>query len=380
MLRLNKNSLFAVSGLAAAGLLLAFGFNSCSEVEFSKVEASANPQCVGANCPGPTKYLNYDDDFTIPAYSNKADILLVLDNSGSMDADLLELADKLNGLITVLDNNLVDWRMCYTTTDDYASGGVLTWKKIVNGNPQSTNERVLLPTTADKASIFYTTMDNLPSDSTTGTEQGILTMGRVFNNSLNSDCFRSDAVLSVVLISDEDEKSCGGRCANYTSNEHPGGTQTRDGRFYREQFRETTAENTPDSVIKIVKDKWPEKAFIVNTIVIRKDDYACYDGQDVEAPAFFGLTYQALQSRTGGVLGDICAPSYATQLADMGKRTVDTVKSISLRCAPVSAPTVTITPAAPTTTWTVAGDKILFSQALPQGTVVNVRYTCAEKQ
>jgi hypothetical protein len=380
-MRPNKKSLIAVCGLAAVGLTLALGFNSCSDVEFSKVAASSgpnDPQCVGTDCPGTVKYVNYDDDFMISAYSNKADILLVLDNSGSMRPDLLELADKLNGLVGVLDENTVDWRMCYITTNNYAGGGVLEWKKTVSGKAQSTGQKVLLPSTADKSQIFLTTIDNLPTGGT-GNEQGIATMGQAIKNNLNRDCFRDDAVLSVVLISDEDEKSCGGRCENYTSNEHPGGKQTRDARFYREQYKEIGAENLPDTIIKTVKDEMPEKAFIVNAIVIRKGDYACYDSQDVEAPAFFGLTYETLQSRTGGILGDICAPSYSSQLEDMGKRTVDTVKSISLRCAPVSAPTVTITPASPTTTWTVAGDKILFSQALPQGSVVNVKYTCAEK-
>jgi hypothetical protein len=370
------------------GLFLALAFNSCSDVSFSNKsnDTVQNPQCQPPNCPptpDPTP-TSYTDTFNIPKTVNKADILLVLDNSGSMEPDLAKLADKLDGLIEILDKGGVDWRMCYTktgvTTDPNRS--VLEWKATdSSGNVVQTGARVLTPATADKRNIFLTTIDHL-SDFGTGssTEQGIASMGQILKSSLNRDCFRDDSALATVVISDEDEKSCGGRCADYQSSENPSGPQYWSAKAYTDQYRAMSSENQPETLVKLIKDMWSEKSYVHHSIVVRKDDYSCYDKQDSEFPAFFGLTYSRLQSLTGGILGDICADSYATQLQSMGERIRDAINSVTLRCMPDATPPVqvTVSPALPTgVTWSSTGNKILFSSALPEGSQVVVKYNCS---
>lgn len=377
----NLKSVLGVTVLAAFGLATAMGFNSCSDVEFAKAVGAVSLQCEGPLCPGPTDLANFESNFTVPAGSNKADVLLVLDNSGSMTADLAELADKLDGLIEVLDAGAVDWRMCYLTTNEIGTGLSRDWKVGSGG------KKVLVPSTPNKRQVFLDSINGLPRDGT-GNEEGIATLRQALGNADNADCFRADAVLSVVLISDEDEKSCGARCKEWKTNEI-GGLNPREcgppdarrpctpGEEYRAQYRLIGDANVPANLVSYVDSKWPKRPFVFSPIVIKSDDRTCYQAQDLVAPAFFGMVYGELQNLTGGVLGNICAGSYATQLREIGQRTKETVSSVTLECPPVSQPTVTITPRAAGQTWSLSGNKVLFSPALPEGTMVNVKYTCA---
>ena len=378
MNRSNRVSLFGITAIAALGLVTAMGFNSCSDVEFSNESGPSVAVCEGADCPVPPKLQNYEDIFSVEPRAPKADILLILDSSDSMNPELRELADKLDGLIGVLDRGGIDWRMCYLATDNADSGRVLPWKTKVGTQVVSTGQMVLTPGVPNKDLLFHTSMDNLPKTAYRGNERGLLSIRGALSNSLNSECFRGDAVLSVVVISDEDQKSCGGRCKDATSSENPTGPQYRTATDYSAQYKELTLEDSPENLITYVESLRPSLPFVVNAIVIRKDDRTCYNTQDSQYPAFFGLTYQSLQQKTGGILGDICAADYSTQLQKMGERTLEaTLNSVVLQCPPVVKPVVTITPPAPGVTWSLSGNKILFSSALYDGTVVKVNYVCA---
>lgn len=376
-----------ILSLVAIGLLVAMGFNSCSEVDFSTdatgtLGGSGNPiddPCLDPNeesCLPPPTLTDYNDNFTIPTYANKADVLLILDNSSSMTVDLQKLAAKLDGLIGILDQAAVAWQMCYTTTDyRNDTSAVSEWQtRDGSGNVVTTGIKVLRPSTPNKGTIFSTTVGNMP-ESGDGKEEGIKVALKTIKSNTNQDCFRSDAVLSVVIISDEDERSCGGRCQNYTTSEV--GDAPGAGRDYAKQFIEMTPENQPETLIEAVKQKWPGRPFVNHSIVIRKDDVACYREQDATNSAYFGFTYAHLQRLTGGVLGNICAPSYTDALRNIGEVTRDVVNSVTLRCAPTSVQAVTLTPAMANLTWSQTGDKIVFSRPIPAGTVVNVKYTCA---
>ncbi|MGE0761669.1 MAG: hypothetical protein AB7N80_00180 [Bdellovibrionales bacterium] len=370
-----------ISLLAGLGLATAMSFNSCSDVEFSDALSSNTKVPPGGLClpgsqasgcipPPPPRLVDYDDTFTVPASSSKVDILLVLDNSGSMRQDLTKLGERMDGLIAILDNGGVDWQMCHTLTD--GSGATRDWAL-----PQGVaNRKLLLPSTVNKAQILFNTLDTL-QDNGSGNEQGIVAIRNALSASANASCFRADAALSVVLISDEDEKSCGGRCLDWISSEIPTATQYREASSYRDQYRDLAAEDDPQGLVNFVKSTFNNKTFINHSIVIKPGDAACYDEQDQNNPGFFGVQYSRLQALTGGILGSICAASYADQLTAMGQRTRDAINSVTLRCAPVSAPTVTISPAT-AATWSVSGNKIIFSMPVLEGTQVRVRYTCAE--
>lgn len=366
---MNKKSLLNVAAVLSSTLAFTLSFNNCSGVNFETQKSSVGDQGTGGGGGG-TTLVPYDDTFVISNLSKKADVLLMLDNSGSMSEDLKKLAQKLDGLIAILDQGGIDWQMCYTTTDVYNSGGqILNWAGV--------GSRVLLPSTANKSQVFLDTM-NAIGDGGSGNEQGIFSTKLAIENSNNSDCFRPDAALSVVLISDEDEHSCGGRCENATSNEHPGGVQHRQAYKYANQYVPMTIDNQPETLIKAVRDQWSEKPFIFNSIIVKPDDFACYDSQDVVTVTFFGKTYARLQSLTGGVLGNICADSFASQLTAMGESTKAVINSVTLKCTPVGMPTVTLIPADPSIAWQNTGNKVVFSKPLSLGSSVRVQYNCLQ--
>lgn len=360
--------------LALALIFLSLLFNSCSDVKFSP--SAVDPGSQGPDEPNPPGRHTFVDAITISSGMNKTDILLVLDNSGSMSEDLQKLAERLDGLITVLQNSGIDWQMCYTTThvdNNSSAGRILEWQKLNTSNQVvGTGLYVLQSTTPNNNQVFLTTLDNLPdSSSGSGNEQGIVAIGEAMQHSQNQSCFRQDAILTTLLISDEDEKSCGGRCQNAQA------TPNHSADTMREQYRALEEEDEPQFVLNIINSKWPNRPYVAHSIVIREDDLQCIATQDAANPAFEGIMYAELSRLTGGVIGDICADSYADQLTVMGERTGEIVRSISLRCAPVDTAQLTFTPAASGgLTWRQEGNKILFNQALPANTVVRVQYTC----
>ena len=363
-----------ITVLAGAGLTVAMSFNSCSDVKFSENASNGDLCLPGEGSPDcQPELVDYEDNFTVPASTKKVDILLVLDNSGSMSTDLTKLAARLDGLIEILDNGGIDWQMCHVLTGTGSDSLARDWSM-----PSGIiNKKVLLPSTPNKTSVFLNTTNTIPK-SGSGNEQGIIAIREALIASENAPCFRTDAALSVVLISDEDEKSCGGRCLDWITSEVPAAPQYRDGSEYRKQYRELVEQDDPQKLVDWVKATYGNKVFITHSIVIQPGDNSCYDVQDKTSPAFFAVLYKRLQSLTGGIAGNICADSYADQLTDMGNRTRDAINSVTLRCAPVLAPVVSFNPAMPSVTWAVSGDKVIFSTAVPEGTLVNVKYVCAK--
>lgn len=372
-----KRTLY-VTLVTIVSLAVTFAFNACSDVGFSQSQSSTDPggplcEAGQPGCDGPEeppkKLVDYNDNFTIPLSSSKVDILLVLDNSQSMRPDLQKLAAKLDGLIQILDNGGIDWQMCHVLTGGGNDSVARNWASI--------NKKVLLPSTANKTSIFTSTIDNIPENGN-GDEAGVQAIREALSNSQNSDCFRNGVALSVVLISDEDEKSCGGRCEKWESSEVPTATQYRDAKDYRRQFRNVDSWNDPATLVNWVKTNFNDKTLVTHSIVVQPGDVGCYDAQDSSYPAFFAKVYSRLQAMTGGIAGNICAASYSQQLIEMGKRTRDSINSVSLRCAPVGTSTVKLTPTPSGTTWSMNGNKVVFSQPVSEGTSVNVKYTCLE--
>lgn len=403
-----KNS--RVSILCLFALILGLAFNSCSGVKFAQSSKASGPPggdndgmgaddstppgddddgedddddnpggCQGSNCTVLDLYKQY----TVPYASGKIDILLVIDNSVSMTEENQELSERLNGMVQILENAGASWQMCYTTTHvtfNSNAGKILDWKTLgASDTVVSTGTKVLSNTSSDKDLIFRTTMSNVelgqgPDGS--GSEQGIAATRIAIQRSENANCFRSDAAFTVLYLSDEDEASCGGRCEN--GPEEPDLAQW-DTAYYTQAYVPLTDYNSYSSLISAVSGKWPSKAFTAHAIVIKPGDQQCWEYQDYAAVAFYGKEYKKLQSATGGILGDICANSYASQLTNIAERTLDSLESLTLECVPVSDPSITLNPDPGGVNVTRSGNKLFFNPGLPSGTVVNVHYQCYDQ-
>ncbi len=329
-------------------LSLAVALVGCSSAEFSQEDLTGKvvdkKTCLDERC---STYRISENAFN-PAEQNKTDILFVFDNSLSMKEENLKLADKMNGFIADLNNNLVDYNLCYTlsATDDFRTGRVLNW---------SNGQKVLNSQTANLDNVFYNTIDTVNNNtSQTTEEQPIAATSYILSSASNSDCFRSNTPLSVVFLTDEDENSCGDNC---------------------DQGSELQAINQPENLIATAAAQLGNVPFFVHSIIAHPSvsEFACYS----ETNNIIANTHARLSNLTDGIVGSICAPNYANLLSAIGEKIQDTLDSVVIKCDPISDITLT------------ADNGMSFSQELKDGRLyltpgipanvnVTIEYDCQE--
>jgi hypothetical protein len=309
--------------------------------------------CKIANCP-PSGNKVTQIEYVTPAL-NSVDVILILDDSSSMKEDQAKLASRMSGLISDLDALKIDYQVCLTTTDiSYYKGGPIKWKTI--------NSYIMNKATANKNSIFVTTIDSLGAEWSSD-EQGIKAQYLMIKDFKASGCIREKATLTTILVSDENERSVGGNQSWSSS-----------------QYKPLTAENYPDTLINFVKSTYNtstfKKPFIYNSIIVKPGDTACEAKQDAQSsPSFFGTLYAELSSKTGGHIGSICDTDYSNSLKIIKDRTVNSMPGITLQCTPIDTPVVVFDQPI-TASIQVTGNTMKFTPALPEGVKVTVTYTC----
>lgn len=296
--------------------------------------------------------------------NNKVDVLIVIDNSGSMDYEQTSMASRFGSFLDRLQG--LDWRVGIISTDidsdtDLRQGRLIKYTGLTNNYYIDSSMNY-----ATAKSAFSQTIQR-PGWEGSAWEQGIgatyLSIDRALNynqalpeNKRNRDFYRDDAMLSVVVVTDAYETMWG------------------SGNYY----------NSPTNLVKLVKGKWPDKPFVFHSIIVKTGDLTClrskpagFQGNEQE-----GYHYEQMSAMTGGLVGSVCATDYAAQLGSIGQATVDQVRSSNLDCAPLDtnadgkADVQIITSngsAAPS--YTVSGLKITFSTTLPAGTN-QLKYTC----
>ncbi len=238
--------------------------------------------------------------FSISSTNAALDVLFVVDNSDSMTEEQAEIRNRINGFISKLQG--IDWQIAVTSTDPrtYASFGDGTFRTFGNGKD------ILTFQDANPESLLGANINMGTGGS--GNERGINANYRVIQKAKASSVspqakfIRSAAAFATVLISDEDE--CSDGCSA------------------------SVVSSSPQGLINLVKTELaPDKRFVFHSIVWRPGT-VCSTG------AFEGNTYKQLTNLTGGILGDVCASSYANQLSDIGTSVRNLVKSVQLNCTP----------------------------------------------
>lgn len=299
---------------------------------------------------------------TVAPSSHQVDILFVFDDSASMGADNARLAERLTGFVNQLSESNIDYNVCATSTD--VSG--------VNGAPDGmpfvwsgTGSRILRPQTPNKYTVFVDTITKVIGYNWSDDEQGIKAMNLAIQKNASHGCFRPQASLAVILISDENERSVGGNCA-----------------LSSVQCKALEALNYPTSFINTVASTFNTGGFVkplvVNSIIVKPGDLACEAAQDAQgSPSFPGTLYKELSDRTGGYVGSICDSDYSANLRYFKDRIQNNLAAIDLQCNPLDSPAlnVQISPALNTTISRV-GNQVRFNPVLPEGTNVTLTYYC----
>jgi hypothetical protein len=283
--------------------------------------------------------------------SNKVDLLMIIDNSGSMQYEQKNMAQRVGSMMNLLQG--LDYKIGITTTDPsnttYGDGRLVQMNGLAAGTfvldksvPLSTAQTVLGNTLQRK-------------ETGSGSEQAIYATYRALERYFDPNdkgphkgLFRTDAALAALVISDEDESA-------------------------------NNFKNKPENLINFVKTKWPGKPFAFHSIITRPGDVACKNTNG----AAYGEIYKKISELTGfgatggALIGDVCASDYATQLAGIGNSIKEMVNIIELSCQPYGSTSISVdlNGAAYTGSYQVEGKKLVFDQPLEVGKF-NVRYWC----
>jgi hypothetical protein len=279
--------------------------------------------------------------------SKKVDILIVIDNSGSMEYEQKNMASRVKNLLSVIKG--LDWQIAVTTTDprDITLGDgrlvQLTGKK---GQYILTSAM----SDADAQTTLGATLQRTETGS--GSEQGIYVTYRAIERSLaasggNVNFIRPDAQLATLVISDEDESA-------------------------------NTAKNDPQGLLNFISSTYKgQKAFSFHSIITRPGDTACKNTNGYS----YGYRYEQISKLTGGVIGDVCAADYAAQVQGIAEGVRKTLKTITLSCTPVVDAMRSVTVLKDGQPYTaknsVQGLNLVFDDMLPEGQY-QVYYSCVK--
>ncbi|XGC80066.1 hypothetical protein ACES2L_12085 [Bdellovibrio bacteriovorus] len=363
MKALNLNSKLVLS------CVIATLSTACAKIEFAPVPEQEAASVVPA--PTPSKTISSTE---VVAYGNKqVDFLLVLDDSNSMLPELKKLAARMSSFVNSLDASNIDWQMCLTTTRGSTSNGSLVY-----GEPQpwknynaaaGTPSYLLKKGTANLNQIFTTTVDTLTiGGNNSGDERAIKATYDNFNNVSNHSCYRPGAAISVIVISDEDERSLGGDIKNKKAND----TDTA--------YQPLEEDDKPANLIAKSKSTFGEDVrFTFSSIIVKPGDKTCEAEQDKDlSPSHAGNVYAEMSKLSDGGIGSICDADYSGNLNTFKDKIVNSLSSLNLACEPDPKTLKVKVDGIPVPGIKVDGAVLKFTYALVEGTQIDLMYDCKE--
>lgn len=276
----------------------------------------------------------------------KVDILMVIDNSGSMAYEQQSMASRMRNFLSVIRG--LDWQIAVTTTDpesgrSWGDGRLLP---IVGSNGQY----ILNSSTPEETAQDRLGRTLQRSETGSGSEQGIRAAYRtieryVANESNPRAFFRQGAQFAVVLISDEDESA-------------------------------NAMRNDPNQLLRMVSESFQgQKRFSFHSIITRPGDTQCRNTHGYA----YGDRYKIMSELTGGIIGSVCESDYAGQIAGIAQGVRDLLKTLTLQCAPLAAFPVTVKKdgVVVTAPFRIDGVNLKFDEELEPG-AYQVDYRCVK--
>jgi hypothetical protein len=235
-------------------------------------------------------------------YNNKVDILFVVDNSKSMLQYQQRLASQMQNMISTLNSLKMDYRVAVTTSTMSNDSSTYPLTRKLVGSP------VYL--TASNINLLTDRI--IVGESGSDLERSLDAMQFVtsasYLSSISSDFIRSDALLSVVFISDE-----------------------------RDQSSEFGNPNTSDFV-NYLNTRKPDfetggKAWLANYIGILTNQSCDILGGSVS----IGTQFLTLVTASGGIKSSICNADLSGAVSNIKARIIDQITAYRFKDAPNKA-------------------------------------------
>ncbi len=273
----------------------------------------------------PASVLHYEQFKQQELPPQKIDILIVIDNSGSMEEEQRNLASKLSALISQL--TYIDWQVNVITTD-YSCPRL--------------SELPIRPDTPSRDTLFRDAVNAGIFGS--GYEQGLqFTMGHIYGAcSSASPWLREDTNLAVLIVSDEDEWQFSRYAVNL------------------EQF---------------YLDLEAKEYFIGDNIKF----YGIIGHPDMPTcETVYGIAYKYAEviKRSSGVWGSICDRDYSATLREISSDIRLSLKmEFPLREKPlITTIIVDLDGVIFDGQWTIVDQRLVIDGALPPGSTLTVSY------
>lgn len=291
--------------------------------------------------------------------ANKVDILIVNDNSASMDEEQTKMSMRFSNFVSALKG--IDYRIAMTTTDIDSK----RWGQYGKIMPWGTGgkELVLTPATVDSSKKFKQTIQRTETIGCIDIQDGYYCPSSVEQplkaielaiderTTANSALFRENVDLVAVVLSDEDEMSTAPASA-------------------------TKAEDVLAHFQKAFKGT---KRLAVHGIVVKPGDSVCQKAQAAQgkgAKSSYATRVSALAALTNGSLNSICDSDYSKSMSSISSQVRKLVSSFDLEQAPkVGTVKVKLVPApAEALTWTIERNHLIFDAPPAAGTRIEVSY------
>lgn len=352
MKTMNLKNLLILSVMTAATA-------ACSKMEFT-------PAPLEMASSAPTNSVSFSQ---LVGYGNKqVDFLIVFDDSNSMLPDLKKLAAGLGDFVGSLETSGIDWQMCMTTTRAMNNvwGFSSDW---VGYSPASGTPAYLLKKgTPNLTNIFENTVNAMTiGGSGSADERGIKSTYNHFALSGSNNCYRKGAAVSVILVSNEDERSVGGDASKMKANDAAGSLLPLE------------AEDMPENVLTIAKQQFGNDVrFTFNSLIVKPGDKSCESMQDSASasPSHEGVVYEKLSNLTEGGIGSICDSNFANNLNTFRDKIVNSMTHMTLQCVPVAGSTKIMINGQNFTQFKVEGNILKFNSPLVEGTKIDLAFEC----
>ncbi|CAN5732461.1 hypothetical protein BH10BDE1_BH10BDE1_36670 [soil metagenome] len=301
------------------------------------------------------------ESFSQTQNANKVDILIIDDNSESMETKQRKMGERFPNFISGIKD--LDYQIGITTTD--LSGpaplgsGWATDGRLVNFKGSKTN--ILTPTTVNADKLF---LDTIKRDETidcgsrtkfpycpSSIEQPLKAMIMAIDerDKANTGFFRDGADLAIVVLSDEDEMSDG-------------------------SSRSATKVYEVTDAFKVAfADR---KRVMVHGIIIKPGDKTCLAAQrKASGIGYYGQHVSDLATATGGRTYTICDTDYGKNLTSISNDVRKLVSSFLLAFEPADPTKVEVTTSpASKIPWHIEGRLVVFDSPPADGTRIEVRY------
>lgn len=355
---------------------------ACSPVKFeTNNNTGPGVDCVANN----TCAQSFHHHHEMVVQKQPIDILFVVDNSGSTSDIQQNIAQRFGSLLSRLGQ--LDYRIGITTTD--ISSNVSDTRdnppRAINGNGTLQDGKLvpltgaagyyITPQTANPAGVFGATIQRqetltcmnsgYQADNCASTDpRGVFATNLVVSNN-PSGFLRDNVPLTVVIVSDSDERNS----------------------LEFADFFPLLPPDQPATLKANWASRFPTKSLVVNAIVVRPGDSACYNARyhrngNPWLQGFYATTYADLVGQTGGVLGSVCAADYTSQLGQIGEGANVQAQSLKMACRPQNdsytvryngqAPDAGLAPSVNWQTLTMT-----FPVSLTAGTLITLDYNCA---